>query len=621
MTTTTELTGKFMGLPPSELAADQPGRRLWHRFGDLALTLTLAAMVLLPLLEIILRQFSHGIPSAPAFLQHLTLVVGMLGGAVAAREGRLLAVSTLSDALKGESRRLAAIFSGSVAATVTAFLCLASARFVIQERAAGGTLAYDIPIWVVELVLPVGFGAISARLLWHAGETWKRRMAALMVALTLGALMRFLPMPLEQMVWPALAGLFVATLLGAPVFVTLGGAALILFWGRNVPITAVAIEHYSLVTNPALPSIPLFTLAGYFMAEGGASRRLVRVFQALVGWIRGGPAIATALICAFFTALTGGSGVTILALGGLLMPVLVSARFSERDALGLITGAGSLGILLPPCLPVILYAIVAKVDIRDMFLGGLLPGGLLILMTAAWGIWAGRRTKVDRPKFDFAEARNAMWSAKWDLLLPVVSLVALFSGWATPVEAAAVTALYAFLVEAVIYRELKLTTDCPRVMTEAGLLVGGILLIMGVAMGLTNFMVDAQVPDLLANWAAEHIKSRWLFLLGLNVVLVLVGGLIEIYAAIMVITPLLVPVGLKLGIDPVHLGVNFLANMELGFLAPPIGLNLMLASSRLKRPVGEVTRAVLPLLAVMFIGVLLITYVPWFSNFLLKQPK
>ncbi|NDD39181.1 MAG: TRAP transporter large permease subunit, partial [Verrucomicrobia bacterium] len=491
----------------------------------------------------------------------------------------------------------------------------------IQERAAGGTLAYDIPIWVVELVLPVGFGAISARLLWHAGETWKRRMAALMVALTLGALMRFLPMPLEQMVWPALAGLFVATLLGAPVFVTLGGAALILFWGRNVPITAVAIEHYSLVTNPALPSIPLFTLAGYFMAEGGASRRLVRVFQALVGWIRGGPAIATALICAFFTALTGGSGVTILALGGLLMPVLVSARFSERDALGLITGAGSLGILLPPCLPVILYAIVAKVDIRDMFLGGLLPGGLLILMTAAWGIWAGRRTKVDRPKFDFAEARNAMWSAKWDLLLPVVSLVALFSGWATPVEAAAVTALYAFLVEAVIYRELKLTTDCPRVMTEAGLLVGGILLIMGVAMGLTNFMVDAQVPDLLANWAAEHIKSRWLFLLGLNVVLVLVGGLIEIYAAIMVITPLLVPVGLKLGIDPVHLGVIFLANMELGFLAPPIGLNLMLASSRLKRPVGEVTRAVLPLLAVMFIGVLLITYVPWFSNFLLKQPK
>lgn len=617
MITTSELTA----LPSSELAADQPGRKRRHRFGDLALTLTLAAMVLLPLLEIILRQFSNGIPSAPAFLQHLTLVVGMLGGAVAAREGRLLAVSTLSDALKGESRRLAAVFSGGVAATVTAFLCLASARFVIQERAAGGTLAYDIPIWVVELVLPVGFGAISARLLWHAGETWKSRVAALMVALTLGALMGFLPMPPEQMVWPALAGLFVATLLGAPVFVTLGGAALILFWGRNVPITAVAIEHYSLVTNPALPSIPLFTLAGYFMAEGGASRRLVRVFQALVGWIRGGPAIATALICAFFTALTGGSGVTILALGGLLMPVLVSARFSERDALGLITGAGSLGILLPPCLPVILYAIVAKVDIRDMFLGGLLPGLLLILMTAGWGIWIGRRTKVDRPKFDFAEARDAMWSAKWDLLLPVVSLVALFSGWATPVEAAAVTALYAFLVEAVIYRELKLTTDCPRVMTEAGLLVGGILLIMGVAMGLTNFMVDAQIPDLLANWATEHIKSRWLFLLGLNVVLVLVGSLIEIYAAIMVITPLLVPVGLKLGIDPVHLGVIFLANMELGFLAPPIGLNLMLASSRLKRPVGEVTRAVLPLLAVMFVGVLLITYVPWFSNFLLKQPK
>ena len=616
MTATPELTVTLMGSPPSE----QPLRNnLLHRGGNLALALALAAMILLPVSEIVLRQFSNGIPSAPAFLQHLTLVVGMLGGAIAAREGRLLAVSTLSLGLKGKRRHLAAIYSSGFAAAVTAFLCLSSVRFVLQERLAGGKLAYDIPLWVVVAVLPLGFGAIAARLLWHSGETWKRRAAALMLAGALVALMVFSPFPPEQMVWPALAGLFGATLLGAPVFVTLGGAALILFWGRSVPITAVAIEHYSLVTNPALPSIPLFTLAGYFMAEGGASRRLVRVFQALVGWLRGGPAIATALICAFFTALTGGSGVTILALGGLLMPILVSARYSERDALGLITGAGSLGILLPPCLPVILYAIVAKVDIRDMFLGGFLPGVLLILMTAIWGIWVGRRAKVERQKFDVTEAYKAMWAGKWDLLLPVVALVALFSGWATPVEAAAVTALYAFLVEAVIYRELKLTTDCPRVMTEAGLLVGGILLILGVAMGLTNFMIDAQIPDLLADWAMTHVKSRWLFLLGLNLVLVLVGGLIEIYAAIMVITPLLVPIGMKLGIDPVHLGVIFLANMELGFLAPPIGLNLMLASSRLKRPVGEMSRAVLPLLAVMFIGVLLITYFPWLSTFLLQH--
>jgi tripartite ATP-independent transporter DctM subunit len=363
--------------------------------------------------------------------------------------------------------------------------------------------------------------------------------------------------------------------------------------------------------------LPLFTLAGYFMAEGGASRRLVRVFQAVVGSLRGGPAIATALLCAFFTSLTGGSGVTILALGGLLMPVLVAAKYSERDALGLVTGAGSLGILLPPCLPVILYAIIAKVGIKEMFIGGLLPGLLLIAMTAAWGVWAGRKSVSPSAKFNLTDARAAIWAAKWELLLPVVSLGTLFSGWATPVEAAAVTALYAFIVEVIIHRDLQLIRDCPRVLTEAGMLIGGILLILGVALGLTNYLIDAQVPDTLAAWAAVHVQSRWVFLLGLNLVLLLVGGLIEIYAAIVVVVPLIVPIGVKLGLNPVHLGIIFLANMELGFLMPPVGLNLLLASSRLKKPMGETIRAVLPLLAVMSIGVLLITYFPALTTALL----
>jgi tripartite ATP-independent transporter DctM subunit len=353
------------------------------------------------------------------------------------------------------------------------------------------------------------------------------------------------------------------------------------------------------------------------MAEGGASRRLVRVFQAVVGSLRGGPAIATALLCAFFTSLTGGSGVTILALGGLLMPVLVAAKYSERDALGLVTGAGSLGILLPPCLPVILYAIIAKVGIKEMFIGGLLPGLLLIAMTAAWGMWAGRKSVSPNAKFNLAEARAAIWEAKWELLLPVVSLGTLFSGWATPVEAAAVTALYAFFVEVIVHRDLKIVRDCPRVLTEAGMLIGGILLILGVALGLTNYLIDAQVPDALAAWAAVHVQSRWMFLLGLNLVLLLVGGLIEIYAAIVVVVPLIVPIGVSLGLNPVHLGIIFLANMELGFLMPPVGLNLLLASSRLKKPMGETIRAVLPLLVVMLIGVLLITYVPALTTALL----
>jgi tripartite ATP-independent transporter DctM subunit len=591
----------------------------WHRAENLLITLALAVMVILPVLEVILRAgWNAGLTGSSTIVQHLTLVVGMLGGALAAREGRLLSLSTATMLLPAAWKGRTNWFSQSFSAAIILLLCIASVQFVLAEREGGGALLPGFPLWIVQAILPVGFGVLTLRLLHRASARWRGRLLAVMLVAAVVALGIWPPWPASTLVWPALAVLLAATMLGAPVFVTLGGAGLILFWGAEQPIAAMPVEHYRLVINPALPSIPLFTLAGYFMAEGGASRRLVRVFQALVGWFRGGPAIATALLCAFFTSLTGGSGVTILALGGLLMPVLLAAKYTERDALGLLTGAGSLGILLPPCLPVILYAIVAKVGIKEMFLGGLIPGLLLIAMTAAWGIWAGRHSANRKTTFDLTEARAAVWSAKWELLLPVVSLGALFSGWATPVEAAAVTACYAFVIEVIIHRDLHIFRDCPRVITEAGLLIGGILLILGVALGLTNYFIDAQIPDTLAAWAAVHIKSRWLFLLGLNLVLLIVGGLIEIYAAIVVVVPLLVPIGLRLGLNPVHLGIIFLANMELGFLMPPVGLNLLLASSRLKKPMGETMRAVLPLLLVMLIGVLLITYCPILTTVLLR---
>lgn len=605
---------------PAVLAALPAGearsRHWWNAGEDHLLALLLAIMVALPLAEIGLRKFSTGIPSAPDFLRHLTLLVGMLGGAVAARDGRLLALATAPALLRGRLKGVAVVFSTGVAGAVTAFLSVASLQFVLQEREAGSTLAYGIPVWIIQLAMPAGFGIVCVRLMWRAAETWLRRVLTLVLAAAFVLVALFPPVAIPGLILPAMAALLAATVLGSPIFVALGGAAMILFWGRDVPITAVSIEHYGLVTNPALPSIPLFTLAGYFMAEGGASQRLVRVFQALVGSFRGGPAIATTLICAFFTSFTGGSGVTILALGALLMPVLVAARYSERDALGLITGAGSLGVLLPPCLPVILYAILAKVGIQEMFIAGFVPALLLIGMTAAWGVWAGREAAGERRTFDGREAGRAVWAAKWELLLPVVAIVALFGGWATPVEAAAVTAFYAFLVATVIQRDLRIVRDCPRVMTEAGVLVGGILLILGVALGLTNYMIDAQIPDRLAEWSVTHVQSRWVFLLGLNVALLFVGGLVEIFAAIVVVVPLLIPIGARLGIDPLHLGVIFLANMELGFLAPPVGLNLLLASYRLKKPMSEVIRAVLPVLTVRFIGVLLITYFAPLSTWL-----
>jgi tripartite ATP-independent transporter DctM subunit len=617
---------------PTVIPENLPTWRRALRGGEnLFVIVPLALSALLPLVEIVLRRFHTGFSGSIVFVQNFTLIIGMAGAAIAARDGRLLSFSSVAGFLKGRAKTGARVLSGGVAAALSAFLCIASIQFVISEKTGGEILPYHIPNWIVELVLPVGFGLIALRILWHAGKTWKGRLIALLLA---GGVIWFgiqSPVDPEKLVAPALIALLAVTILGAPVFTAIGGAALILFWGDQSPIAAIPLKHHSLTTSQSLPTIPLFTLAGYFLAESGASKRLVRVFQALCGSLRGGPAIVTALVCAFFTSFTGASGVTILALGGLLLPVLRSARYSERDALGLLTGAGSLGLLFPPCLPVILYSIIASTTIANlgvanvglnsvtmekMFAGGLLPGILMLVLTAWWGVRRQPKDAAAGARFDCGEARRALWDAKWELLLPVVALTALFGGFATPVEAAAATAVYALFITTVIHRDLHPFRDLPRVMTECGLLVGGVMLILGVALGFTHYLVLAQIPDRLVEWSTHAIHSKWLFLLGLNVILIFVGGLIEIYAAIVVVVPLLVPVGIAFGIDPVHLGIIFLANMELGFLAPPVGLNLLLASYRFDKPILEVMRAVIPMLIVLFIGVLLITYIPPLTTFL-----
>lgn len=591
---------------------------------NLPVVLALALMALLPCVEIALRKlFNSGVPGSVPVVQHLVLVVSMLGGAIAARDNRLLALSSLTTFFKPDFRRLAVVFSHGFAAGLCSLLTVVALEFVIASRKLGKPLVFDVPVWTVQALLVLGFAAIAARLVWHAGKTWRGRLVAFALAATVVAIGFWSPIAPEKLRWIAIAVLVVAALLGAPVFTTLGGAALILFWSGGETAASLPTNHYRLTINPTLPTLPLFTLAGYFLAEGGAAKRLVRVFQALFGNFRGGPAIVTALVCAFFTSFTGASGVTILALGGVLMPVLLAAGYRERSALGLLTGAGSLGMLFPPCLPPILYAIIASsggqtsVTIEEMFKGGFLPGIVLVAVTIWWGVrQCPPRNEATAQPFDWRETAAAAWAAKWEFLVPVVALTALFGGFASPVEAAALTAFYTFIVNVFITRDLRLFKDVPRVMAECGLLMGGVLLILGVALGFTHYLIDAQIPDAAVAWATGTIKSKWLFLLGLNVVLLVVGGMVEIYAAIVVVVPLLVPLGAAFGIDPIHLGIIFLANMELGFLAPPVGLNLLLASYRFNKPMPEVTRAAFPMLLVMVAGVLLITYVPWLTTWL-----
>ena len=656
--------------PPDQPPASAPSRLRWLWDAEnFLVSLALAILTLLPLIEIVGRKLFHGgISASAAFQQHLVLIIGLLGGMFAARDRRLLSLSTLTTFLKGRWLLFARVFSSAFAAGITTFLCLAAAQLVQSEKGAGTVLAYNIPVWTVQAIMPLGFGVIALRLLWHAADSWRGRLVALLVAASMVWIGFHPPLAPAKLVVPGLVALLFAVVLGAPIFVMLGGAALILFWGADSPIASVSLTHYSMVTNPTLPTVPLFTLAGYFLAEGGASKRLIRVFQAFLGQFRGGPAIVTVLGCAFFTSFTGASGVTILALGGLLMPMLLGAAYSERATLGLLTGSGGLGLLFPPSLPLILYAIVAStnakgsgVTIEKMFLGGLGPGVLLV----ALAIWLGIRLGPKKPRsaelrsgagvspvtgsgagvppvatgrlaleetirernpgtpishrplaFDRLEAARALWAAKWELLLPVVALVALFGGFATPVEAAAVTAFYAFIVETFLMRDFKGPREISRVMAECGLLVGGVLLILGVALGFTNFLIDAQVPARAVEWVTGAVHSKYAFLLALNLCLLVVGCVMDMYSAIVVVVPVIVPLGVAYGIDPIHLGIVFLANLELGLLTPTAGINIFLSSYRFGKPVFQVSRAVIPIQCLLLVGLLLITYLPPLTTFL-----
>lgn len=576
------------------------------------LALVLSCMVVMPLAELVLRFFSTGIESVTSVVQHLTLAVASIGAAIAARENRLLSFSG-AQLLTGRVARVARIVSYAVSVAVCGFLFVASVRFLQVEIEAGIVLAYGIPTWIFQLVQPIGFGLIAARLLRYSADSVLGVAVAALVAASAMAAAASVPMEPSTLVVPALCTLLVATLLGAPIFVAVGGAALILLWGEGVPIASLAVDHYALVVNPSLPTIPMFTLAGFFLAESGAPGRLLAVFDALFGRLRGGAAAVTVLAATFFTCFTGASGVTILALGGLTMPLLLRSGYRDSQALALITAGGSAGVLLMPALPLILYAIVAKIDLEVMFLGGVVPATLMMALVAIWGVF-GQGEKPAVEPFNPDRAFAAIWNAKWELALPVVPICALFTGLATPVESAALTALYAFVVETVIHRDLVLTRDVPRVMTECGLLVGGILLILGVALGLTNYLVDAQVTVWLIERITTSIQNPWTFLLALNGVLLVVGCFMDIFSAIVVLVPLIVPLGQVFGIHPVHLGLVFLANLELGYLTPPVGMNLFFSATRFKRPVVEVYRAVLPLFLLLCLGVLLITYVPFLST-------
>jgi tripartite ATP-independent transporter DctM subunit len=414
--------------------------------------------------------------------------------------------------------------------------------------------------------------------------------------------------------------IFIALLimfLGAPLFTVFSGLTLLLLFLAHIDSSAMIIEMYRIATTPILVAIPLFTFAGYLLSESKAPRRLIGLTDAFLGWLPGGLSIIALITCSAFTALTGATGLTIIALGGILLPALLQGKYPEKFSIGLVTNSGTLGLLFPPSLPIIIYAIVSKVQITQLFLAGLLPGILMVVLLSVFSVQKAMAADVPRTNFNTSRLFKALREAMWELPLPLVVLGGIYSGYFAVSEAAAITAVYVFLVEVIIYRDIK-WRELPQVMRKSMVLVGGILIILGAALGFTNYLIDAEVPMKLFNLFKAYTDSPFIFLVLLNLFLLVVGCLLDIFSALIVVVPLITPVATAYGINPIHLGIIFLANLQIGALTPPVGMSLFISSLRFEKPMSKIIMASLPFIVVLLFVLAIITYVPWFSLALIK---
>jgi len=578
----------------------------WLRLDEAFASVALALMALIPLVEILSRpMLGKGIDNAPVLVQHLGLVMAMWGAIAAERHGHLTSLGHIFSGFQGLANASAALICG--------VLAWASWQFVLSEMAAHHSLAYGIPVWWFQATMPIGFALLGAKLAARcAGLGIVKLLCAVVIPLE-GIALGYCLDGINLTLWPMAMGLLLLLMCGAPIFAVLGGLALALFWQDGLPLASVALSHYQITVNPSLPALPLFTLAGLIFARTGAAQRLGAVFMTLFGGGMSGTVIAAAVLCSCFTAFTGGSGVTILALGGLLLPLLRHAGYPEQRGISLVTSASALGVLLAPSVPLIMYAIIARVPINTMFLAGLVPAVVMVVCLLVLGGYLKRVPVSSGPATAATHAAHPLlwvvWHAKWELMAPLVAIGSLVSGLATPTESAALTAIYAVLTQSVGHRELsaRMLATC---LSHCAQIIGGVMLILGMALGLTNYLVDAGIPDLAIEAVQGLTRNKYVFLLALNVFLFAAGALMEIYAAIVVLVPLLLPLALSYGIDPVHFGIIFLANMEMGFLCPPAGMNVYFASAVFNQSLRLIAVSVLPALLAIFVGTLLISWLP-----------
>ena len=577
-------------------------------------------LISFPIFQILGRYISFfSIPASQEIVQHMTLWIGFIGAVIAARSNKLLSVvrEPVFDASTKVSwpKFFVHVFSLSIVFVLSiSYLKMIQIGFQYPDY-----IAPYIPTWFAQAIIPLGLILIWYQMIMTSSTDFKYRVLLTVISIIPTIILYFWQFPLANplLLWTKVLFAISLVAFGLPIFILLASLSIFFFlsepseWATNYDlISTISDSAYRIVVSPTLAAIPIFTLAGYILAESNISERLIRFFKASLGWLPGSTVLIVVLLCAFFTALTGGSGVTILALGAILYPILIHDGYSKQFSLGIITTAGSLGLLFPPSLPAIIYSVTAGINPLELFKQALIPAIFLMSIMFFYGLYKRPKSKTVE-RFVFKDAFETAKIAKWEIAIPLLIILSLFSGFATLVESAALLVLYVLTVELYIFKDISFK-NLPKIIIDCSTLVGGVLIILGFAMGFTGYLVDAQIPLKILNFVQSTISSKIIFLLALNILLLIVGCLMDVFSAIIVVVPLIAPLATYFGIDPFHLAIIFIANLELGYITPPVGMNLYLSSYRFEKDMPTIYSATLPFFFIRLIGVILITYIPLF---------
>ena len=577
-------------------------------------------LISFPIFQIFGRYINFfSIPASQEIVQHMTLWIGFIGAVIAARSNRLLSIVREPVFNSSEKVNLTQFFVHVVSLSVVFVLSVSYLKMIQIGFQYPDYIAPYIPSWFAQSIIPIGLILIWYQMIITCSSDLKYRLFVSMISVIPTIVLYFWQFPLANslLLWSKVIFSIALVAFGLPIFILLALLSILFFlsepseWATNYDlISTISDSAYRIVVSPTLAAIPIFTLAGYILAESNVSERLIKFFRASLGWLPGSTVLIVVLLCAFFTALTGGSGVTILALGAILYPILIHDGYSKQFSLGIITTAGSLGLLFPPSLPAIIYSVTAGINPLELFKQALVPAIFLMSIMFFYGLYKRPKNENDK-KFVFKEASETAKVAKWEIAIPLLIIFCLFSGFATLVESAALLVLYVLTVELYIFKDVSLK-KLPEIVINSSSLVGGVLIILGFAMGFTGYLVDAQIPLKILNYVQSTISSKIIFLLALNILLLVIGCLMDVFSAIIVVVPLIAPLATYFGIDPFHLAIIFIANLELGYITPPVGMNLYLSSYRFEKDMPTIYRATLPFFSIRLIGVILITYIPLF---------